>query len=315
MKFTTEVKTPVNKIFSHRSKYMLLGSCFAENMGENLCKYCFEGINNPFGILFNPISIAQGLERILDEKYLTTQDLFRHNGLWHSDLYHSAFSDADPQRVLDRANRQIADAHNILPKTDFLIITFGSSWVYMHKGKVVANCHKLPENNFVRKRLSVSDIVDVYKPLLDRIFRTAPEIKVIISVSPVRYLRDGAVDNSLNKATLLLAVEQLVNTFGRLTYFPAYEILLDELRDYRFYADDMVHPSKMTQNIVWQRFAESFFTDETLDFLPQIDKLHKMLEHNTMHETSDEAVVFKARIENQKSIVNKYLNACSLMGF
>ena len=186
MKFTTEVKTPVNKIFSHRSRYMLLGSCFAENMGENLCKYRFEGINNPFGILFNPISIAQGLERILDEKYLTLQDIFRHNGLWHSDLYHSAFSDADPQIVLDRANRQIADAHNILPKTDFLIITFGSSWVYMRDGRVVANCHKLPENNFVRKRLSVSNIIDVYKPLLDRIFRTAPNIKVIISVSPVR---------------------------------------------------------------------------------------------------------------------------------
>ena len=178
----------------------------------------------------------------------------------------------------------------------------------------MANCHKLPENNFVRKRLSVSDIVDVYKPLLDRIFRTAPEIKVIISVSPVRYLRDGAVDNSLNKATLLLAVEQLVNAFSRLIYFPAYEILLDELRDYRFYADDMVHPSKMTQNIVWQRFVESFFTDETLAFLPQIDKLHKMLEHNTMHEASDEAAVLKARIESQKSIVNKYLNDCDLMG-
>lgn len=307
MKLTTSVTVPSNRIFSHKSRYMLLGSCFAEHIGENLSKYRFAGINNPFGILFNPMSIAEGLERIINEKYLNENDLFYHNDLWHSDLYHGSYSDTEPKSMLHKLNTELNKAYDWLPKVDFLIITFGSSWVYEREGRVVANCHKLPENQFVRRRLTVDDIVKKYQELFANMFRIAPKAKVIISVSPVRYFRDGAFDNSLNKAVLLLAVEQLTKMFEQLIYFPAYEILLDELRDYRFYADDMIHPSKLTQSIVWQRFSEAFFTEPTLESLPKIEKLHKMLNHNILHRNTKETSHFWAKIEDAKNEVNNYL--------
>lgn len=307
MKLTTSVTVPSNRIFSHKSRYMLLGSCFAEHIGENLSKYRFVGINNPFGILFNPMSIAEGLECIINEKYLTPSDLFYHNGLWHSDLYHGSYSDTEPKSMLHKLNTELSKAYEWLPKVDFLILTFGSSWVYEREGRVVANCHKLPENQFVRRRLTVDDIVKKYQELFANIFRIAPKVKIIISVSPVRYFRDGAFDNSVNKATLLLAVEQLTKMFEQLIYFPAYEILLDELRDYRFYADDMIHPSKLTQSIVWQRFSEAFFTESTLESLSKIERLHKMLNHSFLHENTNETSRFLAKIDEAKNEINNYL--------
>lgn len=315
MKLTTSVTVPSNRVFSHKSRYMLLGSCFAEHIGENLSNYRFAGINNPFGILFNPISIADGLERIIAEKHLNEGDLFYHNGLWHSYLYHSSYSHTQPKVMLQKLNTELSKAHEWLPKVDFLILTFGSSWVYEREGIVVANCHKLPENLFTRRRLGVYDIVERYKELLANMFRIAPKAKVIISVSPVRYFRDGAFDNSINKAVLLIAVEQLTKTFEQLIYFPAYEILLDELRDYRFYAEDMIHPSKLTQSIIWKRFGEAFFTEPTLESLPKFEKLHKMLNHNPLHHNTDETSHFWAKIEEAKNEVNNYLQNNGLILF
>ncbi len=306
MKLSISVDVEANRLFSHRSRYLLLGSCFATNMGNKLLEYRFEGINNPFGILFNPISIAEGLERILYKKYIAKDDLFFYNGLWHSELYHGSYSDADAHNMLARANDILDQSADMLAKAEFLILTFGSSWVYQKEGRVVANCHKLPESVFSRYRLSVDEIVERYVDILGELFSRNPSLKVILTVSPVRYMRDGAFDNSLNKSVLLLAVERLIKLFPNAIYFPAYEIVIDELRDYRFYADDMLHPSSLTQSIIWQRFSSVFFTEETLEMMPKIDKLNKMMGHKILKPHSSEATTLAQKISYAQRQLNDY---------
>jgi len=253
--------------------------------------------------LFNPASISCALRRIISGKLFEEPELIEHNGLWHSMFHHGDFSDNLKEITLEKINSKIIFAKNLLPKIDFLIITFGSAQVYLQNGKIVANCHKLPENLFERKLLTVSEIFDDYKDLFEKIFEINPNLKVILSVSPVRYLRDGAHQNSINKATLLLAAEQLTQKFDNVIYFPAYEILLDELRDYRFFADDMIHPSAFAEKIIWQKFSECFFTEETKSHIPKIEKLNKMLAHRPINEKSDEYRVFCEKIEELQCAV------------
>ncbi|MDR3327224.1 MAG: GSCFA domain-containing protein [Prevotellaceae bacterium] len=278
-KLQTEVKIDKTAIISHESRFLLLGSCFAVNIGNRLLDNRFSGDVNPFGILFNPLSIANSLQRLLWGREFAEEEVFEHDGLWHSIFHHGEFSSPSIKKTLEKINARFTVASTNLKETDVLIITFGSSWVYLYNGQIVANCHKLPENKFERKRLTISEIVLVYKNLFETLFKQNPNLNIILSVSPVRYFRDGAFDNSTNKATLLLAVEELVKIFEQVHYFPAYEIVLDELRDYRFYAEDMLHPSDFAQKIIWQRFADACFTDETKALLPQIEKQNKMLAH------------------------------------
>ncbi|MDR0829970.1 MAG: GSCFA domain-containing protein [Prevotellaceae bacterium] len=283
MKLSTEIKIQQQQIMSRESRFLLIGSCFAENIGRNLKDFRFEGIANPFGIMFNPMSIAQCLEKLLDGNNFEENDLFFYNNLWHSDLHHGSFSSYDKNEALGKINSSFCAAKNLLPKTDFLILTFGSAQVYLKEGRVAANCHKQPENIFTRKYLCVEEIVGKYVDLFEKILKINENIKIILSVSPVRYLRDGAHQNSLNKATLLLAVECLTKIFPQIIYFPAYEILLDELRDYRFFADDLIHPSPLAEKIVWQRFSETFFTEETKNSLSEIEKENKFAAHKPLH--------------------------------
>jgi len=295
--YQTIIDIPKNPLISPKSSFLLFGSCFAENIGKNLLDLNFAGEKNPFGILFNPASISCALQRIIDEKLFDETELIERNGLWHSMFHHGEFSSNSKEITLEKINSKIISAKRMLPKIDFLIITFGSAQVYLQNGKVVANCHKLPEKLFERKFLSISEIFDDYKKLFEKIFEINPNLKVILSVSPVRYLRDGAHQNSINKATLLLAVEQLTREFENVIYFPAYEILLDELRDYRFFADDMIHPSAFAEKIIWQKFSECFFSEETKKHIPKIEVLNKMLSHRPINDKSDEYKVFCEKIE------------------
>ncbi|MDR1543372.1 MAG: GSCFA domain-containing protein [Prevotellaceae bacterium] len=299
-----QLSTPVNidstLIINHKSRFLLLGSCFAENIGQRLKIFQFDGEVNPFGILFNPLSISTALKRLIEGSEFSENELFEHKSLWHSDLHHGKFSDKSKIETLIKINASFCAAKEILPKTDFLIITFGSAQAFLKNGKIVANCHKLPENLFVRKMLTISEIVENYCLIFNEFLKINPTAKIILSVSPVRYLHNGIHKNSLSKATLLLAVEELTKIFPQIIYFPAYEILLDELRDYRFFADDMLHPSALAEQIVWERFAEAFFDEKTKNYLPKIDKLNKMLAHCPLHENSDEYRVFMQKVENLK---------------
>ncbi len=275
---------------AHGRKMLLMGSCFAENMGRLMAESKFDIDVNPFGILYNPLSIAAALTDIVSGRRYVEGDLFFYRDLWHSPMHHGDFSAPLPAEALERINGRIGQAHSVLPRLDWLMITFGTAYVYERRetGRVVANCHKLPDSCFLRRLLSPDEAVEVYASLLPTLFALAPDLKVLFTVSPVRHIRDGLHANQVSKATLLLAVDRLQRLFPERTfYFPSYEIQLDELRDYRFYADDMLHPSPLAVRYLWERFSDTFFSDETRAVVAEVGEITRGLAHRPFHPESE----------------------------
>lgn len=250
---------------------LLLGSCFSDEMAARMYHSGLSILANPFGTLYNPASIALLLSKALENSSITEKQLVFHDGLWHSWLHHSSFSSPDPDTCLSLCNEAISRTHSFLnisssisdsypSQHPLLIITFGTSYVFSlaHSSLIVANCHKLPPSNFIRRRLSIDEITSIWNPLLRQLSNKG--IHVVFSVSPIRHLAEGAHDNQLSKSTLLLAIDQLLNNNLDNYYFPSYEILLDELRDYRFYNRDLTHPSDLAVDILWERFSQTFFS-------------------------------------------------------
>lgn len=293
MIFRTIIPIPKQNALSYKQKFMLLGSCFTENIGQKLEIFHLPQLTNPFGISYNPFSIAQSIERLMNNTPFEENELFEHNGLVHSWEHHGSFSSRYKAETLTNINTSYVEAVEYFKQTDVLLITFGSSWIYEYNGKTVANCHKVPEKQFVRRRLSVDEIVNRYTDLIEKIQEQNPNMRFVFSVSPIRYMRQGATENQTNKAVLLLATEALTKKFAQVSYFPAYEILLDELRDYRFFADDMIHPSTTAINYIWERFVESYFNQETQELLPELEKFNKILEHRPLHKDSSDYESFK----------------------
>ena len=249
-----------------------LGSCFSDEIGRRLSDGGFHIEQNPFGTLYNPASIASALRRLMYDKEIGEEDLVEHEGLWHSWHHHGSFSRVTKEECLEACDSRLHQAHQALKEARLLLITFGSAWIYEREGQVVANCHKLPQEHFVRRMLTVDDIVALWRPLLEELRACYPNLYVLFTVSPIRHVGDGLHGNQLSKSTLLLAVDALVDIElpptkrkkkgakveepekGVTLYFPSYEIVLDELRDYRFYDSDMVHPSDLAVDVVWDRF-------------------------------------------------------------
>ena len=293
MQLTTSVELPKNlPQINHEQQLMVLGSCFAENMGERLKQLQFKANINPFGILYNPLSIATALVHILEPKLYTDADLFEYNGCWHSAMHHGCFSSSDKATTLASINARIKEAHQQLSDTtEWLILTFGTAYVYTQKedNRVVSNCHKLPERYFNRGMLEVNEIVIVYEQLLKRLREKRPNLKVLFTVSPIRHIRDGLHANQLSKSTLLLVIDKLCKMQPDSNYyFPSYEIMIDELRDYRFYADDFVHPSNLAIEYIWQRFSSTFFSSNTKNIMQECEKIDKLLQHRPLFPDSDE---------------------------
>lgn len=264
MKLFTSVELPSGlPRFDQARRLLLFGSCFATEMGQCLARAKFRCSLNPYGVLYNPLSIAKALEEIMDAKEYTAADLFQHNGLWHSPMHHSDFSGYSVDEVQAGIAQRQQEARKALAEPGVLILTWGTAYVYQQAqtGVVVGNCHKLPERMFERRRLEVDEVTDVYISLFDEFFSHHPDWQVVLTVSPIRHLRDGLHPNQLSKATLLLAADRLADRYpGSVHYFPAYELLMDELRDYRFYADDLCHPSSLAVEHVWQCFKDCCFT-------------------------------------------------------
>ncbi|AVM54129.1 GSCFA family protein [Bacteroides zoogleoformans] len=281
-------------------RLVLLGSCFATNMGTRLQDAKFHCEVNPYGVLYNPLSISAALREMLSEKEYVEEDLFQSRGLWHSAMHHGMFSAEKAEDVLEAINRRLRSARRMLKNgLDCLLITFGTARVYEEKktGRVVGNCHKLPEREFIRRKLSVDEIVADYTSLLSGMWMSSPGMKVVFTVSPIRHVRDGMHANRLSKATLLLAVDALQNAFPeKVCYFPAYELLLDELRDYRFYAEDMVHPSEVAVRYIWERFSRACFTAEALQIMEECENIRKSLSHKPFYPSSDEYKRFLGQI-------------------
>lgn len=291
MNLITPVELPAQiPGITHAQQLLLLGSCFAENIGTLLTDNHFRADVNPFGILYNPLSISTALHQIVSGQTYTEDDLFFFRDCWHSPMHHGSFSSASATETLQRINTRLQEAHHQLEQTDWLLLTFGTAYVYEqhHTGSIVANCHKLPEKQFTRRRLTVEEIVADYTSLLGELCKRCPQLKVLFTVSPIRHVRDGLHTNQLSKATLLLAIERLRQVFPETVfYFPSYEIVLDELRDYRFYADDMLHPSPLAVRYLWERFGTVFFSQETKIIMHECEDLRKALAHKPFHPGSE----------------------------
>ena len=274
----------------YNSKLMMLGSCFAENMGSKFSYYKFDVDVNPCGIVYNPRSVANVLRLIVEEKKFGKEDLMQVGEKWVSLYHHGSFSSTDPGESLEKINQRLERASGEIRSADLLVITWGSAWVYRHVGTdvVVSNCHKIPSGDFDRYRLNVEEIVEEYTGLIGRIREVNPGIRVLFTVSPIRHWKDGAHGNQLSKATLLLAIDQLREKLSGVYYFPAYEIVLDELRDYRFYADDMLHMSSLTIDYTWERFLYSFISPEVLGLMNQIGRINKGLMHRPFDPRSND---------------------------
>lgn len=274
---------------------LLMGSCFADSMCAKLHEHYFRVEGNPFGVLYNPASIAMAIEMARKSQTIEDKDLVEHGGLWHSMAHHGVFSDIDMAVVLDKCNGSIVALRQALENATVITITFGTAWVYEYAGKVVGNCHKLPANQFVRRRMTVEEIVATWQPLVEAM----PDKKWLFTVSPIRHVKDGLHENHINKGILLQAVEQLTKQTG-CSYFPAYEIMLDELRDYRYYAEDMVHPSSMAVEYIWQRLVETYMTADTQAEMKTLHQLWRDEHHRFIHPDSMEAKRFLERLGQKK---------------
>lgn len=309
-KFRTEViLSPSPHKITYKSTILFIGSCFTENIGVKMQEYKFTVDINPFGIVYNPLSVKQNLDALLEGKKYKKTDLFHYTDKWISFDHHSKFSDPDPELYLERINRRIDYAAKNLKENDFLIITFGTAWIYKlaDSGRLVSNCHKLPAKFFHRELIKVEDIVQNYMVLINSLLNIQSRMRIILTVSPVRHWKDGPVQNTISKATLLLAIHELVDAYDSVEYFPAYEIAIDDLRDYRFYEADMLHPNSQMSDYIWNKFSQVYFDDETIKIMKELEKLILALQHKPFNPNSVQHQEFlRKQIEYIQSLQKKY---------
>ena len=296
--FQTKVEIPLSDIkISFEDHIMTLGSCIAENIGKKMENVYFDTDINPFGVLFNPVSIRKSIELLVQNRTFTKDDIFEYRSLWQSFSHSSLFTDSTSEGCLNKINSRLNTAREFLRDTKIILITFGTAWVFEEKksGRVVSNCHKLPASEFTRRRLTVDEIVDDYKTLIQKIQVVLPNLQIIFSVSPIRHWKDGAHENNISKSTLLLAIDELQKEIENVLYFPAYEIQMDELRDYRFYAADMLHPSEVAVDYIWNRFSDTYFSSQTVELKKRLEKLNSDISHIPIHPDSAE---YKSFLKN-----------------
>ena len=295
MKFRTEIYKPQLKgRIDYNSKIVTLGSCFAENITKRLAaaKFCVK--HSPVGILFNPASIASTLTAFAERSAVDCGRIVRRSEGWVSLDCHSELTMPTEEEAIKTLQNAIDEGHKLLRSATCVIITFGTAWVYEHiaTGRVVANCHKQPSREFCRRRMSVEEIVTLFKPLMEGVLS---DKHVIFTVSPIRHTADGLTENCVSKAILRLAADTLSSTYDNADYFPAFEIVTDDLRDYRFYAEDMVHPSAQAVEYIWQRFIESALADSAVELLPKVEKIIAAAAHKPFNPNSEEYATFCKR--------------------
>lgn len=303
------VPTPSRQI-NLREGILLLGSCFAEEIGAKLLERKFKAVVNPHGILFNPVSILQAIEDYRKNKAYTEEDLLLHEELWHSLSHHGRFSSVQASVALKNINEEIGKAAAHLKTAKWLVITFGSAFAYVNKqtGQVAANCHKIPSDRFDKILVSKEQIVSGWNELSKELHILNPSLRVIFTVSPVRYVRDGLIENNRSKSILLDSVHTIIEKNKNCFYFPAYEFVIDVLRDHRFYKEDLVHPNHLAINYVWEKFTESFCDTHTREFLEEYEPLLRGLNHRPLQEDTEAHRQFKLQLDEKiKALDEKYL--------
>ncbi len=281
---------------NHQDELMLMGSCFTENIGGKLTYYGFNSVSNPFGIIYNPVSIFHNLSSAIQSKKYIESDLLMRNDLYISLDHHGKYADTDKGRLLHTINSGMEQVHQCFTTAKYIVFSPGTSFVYQHKasGKIAANCHKLPNSHFEKKLLTIDEIKAAFNTIKPHL----ADKTVIFTVSPVRHWRDGAVQNQRSKSILIESIHQIIAENDNCSYFPSYEIMMDELRDYRFYEEDMLHPNKTAVNYIWERFCQTYFDELTMEILDQIHKLQLMIQHRIKHSNTAEREEF----ENQKQL-------------
>lgn len=304
MNFTTKV--PIAKYqnsIDYNSKIISLGSCFAENMGEKFNYFKFRNSVNPFGIIFNPISIENLINRAVNKIEFTENDIFFHNDLWHCYEVHSLLSDTSSELILQKLNRVLHLFRTQIIEASHFIITYGTSWVYRLRQAqpnsigIVANCHKVPQNQFDKEILSVETIEKSIQNTIHLIQKINPNCNFIFTISPVRHIKDGFVENQRSKAHLITAIQNLQLSSLNSIYFPSYEIMMDELRDYRFYADDMLHPSQSAIDYIWIKFFENYVSETQFGLMNQVCEIQRALKHRPFNPNSESHQRFLANLE------------------
>lgn len=310
MKFQTNI--PIKKsdfLIDYSSKLVSLGSCFAENMGNKFDYFKFSTITNPFGIIFNPISLETIILRSIHKKYFTEKDIFFHNEAWHCFEVHSELSNPDKTEFLTTLNQLIDTTNWHLEKETHCLITLGTSWVYKHieTNDIVANCHKVPQKQFVKELLSVADIEASLKRIVSEIQVVNPNCKFVFTISPVRHSKDGFVENNVSKSHLITALYQFLLNATSSIYFPSYEIMMDELRDYRFYAEDMLHPNQTAIDYIWMRFSENYINEKEFETMQHVSEIQKALNHRPFNPNSESHLKFQDNLKQKiNAIVTKY---------
>jgi len=297
-KLTLPAKRAENSI-SYRDGLFLIGSCFSENMGAKLNTHLFKVFENPHGILFNPISVSKSLSDCIENKEYTKSDLFLLNEVWNSWQHHSRFSGITANEALAKINESIKKGHNFLKIADHIIITLGSAWLYKLNsqsshiaGQVVANNHKAPANWFDKQLMKPDELVLLLKNMVEELLAFNPHLQIIFTISPVRHLREGLVENNRSKAVLIQAVHEVVETAENIAYFPSYEYVIDDLRDYRFYAEDLVHPNYAASNYVWEKWVETYMNEETQNIMKQVAELQLAMQHKPFFAGSQQHQAF-----------------------
>jgi len=310
MQFMTPINIkPLDPAINYRNKLLLIGSCFTEHIGNYLSEVKFNVLQNPNGILFDPVSVCNSLISYIHNKQYSADDLFTLNEGWHSWQHHSRFSRPGRDEALQMINESQQNAHHFLKQTDWLIITLGSSFVYhlTESGMPVANCHKAQPQTFNKHLSTIEEIVTKFDETIHQLFQFNQHLKIIFTISPVRHLRDGVVDNNRSKARLIEAVHHLVSKFDRLYYFPAYELVVDVLRDYRFYDIDLAHPNYAATQFVLEKFSENCLDVEARQLAEDIKKLVIARNHKPFNAKSNQHRQFlENQLQRTRQLQEKY---------
>lgn len=300
---TFTVKESDQKI-DYNSSILLAGSCFTENIGKKLQFYKFNTHINPFGIIFNPISLAESLRKLIRKELFTQKDLYFYNNKWLSFWHHGAFSGNTAEETLEVINKGILEGHDFISNADFLFMTFGTAWVYELRSnqQIVANCHKIPQQEFKKRLLEVDEIVNDFSGLFNELQQLNNKLQICFTLSPVRHWRDGAVENQLSKSILHIAIQKIISQHKNYSYFPAYEIVMDDLRDYRFYEADMIHPNQQAVEYIWEKFKLVYINEDSFTLMEQLGKLKMAMQHRPLDSGS---IAHKKFLQQQLQLVNQ----------
>lgn len=307
MKFSTKV--PIEDFeqkISYRDNIISLGSCFSDEIGSRMESLRFNICVNPFGVLYNPASVASALERLATGRRFDRGDVIADGDVWKSLFHSSQYADYTEEGLLDCVNSSLEKSSGHFISSQWVMVTLGTRWVYRLKSKnvIVSNCHKLPGKEFVREQLSIGESVELLSPFIE----ANPDKKWLFTVSPVRHWKDGAHENQLSKATLLLAIEEMRKNFSNVFYFPAYEVFMDELRDYRFYAGDMLHPSGQAVDYIWELFRDHLIDRQEGELMDMVGKLNEMKNHRPFFPKSDSFEKFKSEMSHLEGVVAQHLS-------